>query len=71
MRQQLTGETANVTTAVSTAASKELKVSDNNYGYVLHCLGKQTFWTTGYINKAEKDSSITLQGKPSYGGQLG
>ena len=52
MTQQLTGKRASVTTMVPTAASKKLRASENNYRYVLHYLGKQTFRTTGYINKA-------------------
>lgn len=56
---------------VPTAASKKLRACENNYRYVLRCLGKQNFRTPGYINKAEKDSSITFQGIPSYVGQLG
>jgi len=71
MTQQLTGKRASVTTMVPTAANKKLKASENNYRYVIHCLGKQTFRTPGYINKAEKDSSITFQGIPAYVGQLG
>jgi hypothetical protein len=56
---------------VPIAASKNPRASENNYRYVLHCLGKQTFRTPGYVSKAEKDSSITFQGISSYGGQLG
>jgi len=71
MTQQLTGKRARVTTMVPTAASKKLRASENNYRYVLHCLGEQTFRTPGYINKAERESSITFQGIPSYVEQLG
>jgi hypothetical protein len=71
MTQQLTGKRASVTTLVPTAASKKLSASENNYRYVLHCLGKQTFRTPGYTNKAKKESSITFQGIPSYVEQLG
>jgi len=64
MTQQLTGKRASVTTMVPTAASKKLRASENNYRYILYCLGKQTFRTPGYINKADKDSSITFKGTP-------
>jgi len=70
MTQQLTGKRASVPTMVPTAASKKLRASKNNYRYILHCLGKQTFRTPGYINKADKDSSITFQGIPLYGSQM-
>jgi hypothetical protein len=71
MTQQLTRKRASVTTMVPTAASKMLRASEYIYRYVLHCLGKQTFRTPGYINKAQKDISITFQGIPSCVGQLG
>jgi hypothetical protein len=71
MTQQLTGKRASVTTMVPTAASKKLRAIENNYRYILHCLGKQSFRTLGYINKTEKDSSITFQGIPLYVHQVG
>lgn len=70
MTQQLTGKRASVTTMVRAAASKKVRASNNNYRYILHCLGKPTFRTPGYINEADKDSSITFQGIPSYGSQV-
>jgi hypothetical protein len=71
MTQQLTGKRASVTTMVPTATSKKLRACENNYRYILHCLGKQNVRTSAYINKAEKDSSIIFQGIPSCVGQLG